>query len=449
MMARLSEEVRGKGVVCASAGNHAQGVALAAKTLDCFATIFMPTTTPDIKVNAVKNIGGEHVEVKQCGDTFDKTSEIAKKFAEDGGLEYIPPFDDPDIIAGQGTIALELSKQMTSPVYAIFVPIGGGGLISGIAAFMKIVCPDIKIIGVEPYEANSMAQAFHNKKRVTVDPVGEFADGVAVATVGVENFRLSRELVYGVVLVSREYISTATKDLYEENRMIVEPSGALAIAGARAYCDFYGLKDINVVAILSGANMDFAKLGVIADLASLGSEREALYATFLPEKPGSFRKFSELVGSLSITECKYRYQADKGKALVYYRVRYNLKPELEAMEDRMKSSQFQTANLSDNELVKDHLKHMVGNRSAIENEVLYRFVLPERAGALKQFMDAFCPRWNITMFNYRDRGEIIADVLVGIQVPPNEMEEFHGCANKLGFHYQQETNNTAFQLLTQ
>ncbi|PNY13756.1 threonine dehydratase biosynthetic chloroplastic-like [Trifolium pratense] len=453
MMAKLPEEVLKKGVICSSAGNHAQGVALSAKRLNCNAVIAMPVTTPDIKWKSVERLGATVVLI---GDSYDEAQAYAKKRAIEEGCTFIPPFDHPDVIMGQGTIGMEIVRQMKGPIHAIFVPVGGGGLIAGIAAYVKRTNPQVKIIGVEPTDANAMALSLHHGYRVILDQVGGFADGVAVKEVGEETFRLCKELVDGIVLVSRDAICASIKDMFEEKRSILEPAGALALAGAEAYCKYYGLKGENVIAITSGANMNFDKLRIVTELANVGRKEEALLLTIMPEEPGSFKRFCHLVGQMNITEFKYRYNS-KEKAVVLYSVGVHTPLELKEIQDRMESSQHVTHNLSDVDLVKDHLRHMMGARPDIQNEVLCRFTFPERPGALMEFLDSFSPRWNITLFHYRAQvgirdlyiaqGETGANVLVGMQVPSSEMDEFHDHANRLGYEYNVVIDDLFFQLL--
>ncbi|CAJ2672597.1 threonine dehydratase biosynthetic chloroplastic-like [Trifolium pratense] len=428
MMAKLPLDVLEKGVICSSAGNHAQGVALAAKRLNCNAVIAMPVTTPDIKWKSVERLGATVVLI---GDSYDEAQAYAKNRAKEDGRTFIPPFDHPDVIMGQGTVGMEIVRQMKGPVHAIFVPVGGGGLIAGIAAYVKRINPEVKIIGVEPNDANAMALSLHHGHRVMLDQVGGFADGVAVKEVGEETFRLCKELVDGVVLVSRDAICASIKDMFEEKRSILEPAGALALAGAEAYCKYYGLKGENVIAITSGANMNFDKLRIVTELANVGRKQEAILQTILPEVPGSFKQFAELVGQMNITEFKYRYNSSE-EAVVLYSVGVHTASELKEMQERMESSQLETHDLSDMDLVKDHFRHLMGGRPNIQNEVLCRFTFPERPGALMKFLDSFSPRWNISLFHYRAQGETGANVLVGIQVPSSEMDEFHDRANGLG-----------------
>ncbi|GAB4856522.1 Threonine dehydratase biosynthetic, chloroplastic [Ancistrocladus abbreviatus] len=443
MMAKLPKEQLERGVICSSAGNHAQGVALAAKRLGCNAVIAMPVTTPEIKWRSVERLGATVVLI---GDSYDEAQAYAKMRAEQECRTFVPPFDHPDVIMGQGTVGMEIVRQMKSPLHAIFVPVGGGGLIAGIAAYVKRVSPEVKIIGVEPSDANAMALSLHHGERVMLDQVGGFADGVAVKVVGEETFRLCRELIDGVVLVSRDAICASIKDMFEEKRSILEPAGALALAGAEAYCKYYGLKGESVVVITSGANMNFDRLRLVTELADVGRQREAVLATFMPEEPGSFKQFCEMVGPMNITEFKYRYNSGK-EALCLYSVGLYTVSELEAMIERVKSAQLKTINLTNNDLVKDHLRHLMGSRSHVQNELLCRFIFPERPGALMKFLDAFSPRWNISLFHYRAQGETGANVLVGIQVPPSEMVEFRYRADNLGYLYALETSNEVYEIL--
>ncbi|XP_010933388.1 threonine dehydratase biosynthetic, chloroplastic [Elaeis guineensis] len=446
MMAKLTRDQLCRGVICSSAGNHAQGVALAAQKLGCDAVIVMPVTTPEIKWKSVERLGATVVLV---GDSYDEAQLYAKQRGEQEGRTFIPPFDHPDVIMGQGTVGMEIIRQLQGPLHAIFVPVGGGGLIAGIAAYVKRVRPEVKIIGVEPSDANAMALSLYHGQRVSLEQVGGFADGVAVKVVGEETFRLCRELVDGVVLVNRDAICASIKDMFEEKRSILEPAGALSLAGAEAYCKYYGLKGVSVVAITSGANMNFDRLRLVTELADVGRKREAVLATILQEERGSFKQFCELVGSINITEFKYRYDSHKEDALVLYSVGLHTDAELVAMVERMKSAQLRTINLTNNNLVKDHMRYFVGGRSNVQDELLCRFIFPERPGALMKFLDAFSPRWNISLFHYRAQGDTGANVLVGIQVPEEDMEEFTKQANNLGYEYTYEVTDEVYRLLMQ
>ncbi|KAG6604379.1 Threonine dehydratase biosynthetic, chloroplastic, partial [Cucurbita argyrosperma subsp. sororia] len=443
MMAKLPKEQLERGVICSSAGNHAQGVALAARRLRCDAVIAMPVTTPEIKWQSVQKLGATVVLV---GDSYDEAQAYAKKRSVDEGRTFIPPFDHPDVIAGQGTVGMEIVRQMKSKLHAIFVPVGGGGLIAGIAAYVKRVSPEVKIIGVEPSDANAMALSLCHGQRIILEKAGGFADGVAVKEVGEETFRLCKGLMDGVVLVGRDAICASIKDMFEEKRSILEPAGALSLAGAEAYCKYYGLKGENVVVITSGANMNFDKLRIVTELANVGREQEAVLVTKLPEKPGSFKRFCELIGAMNITEFKYRYNSEE-EAVVLYSVGMHMPSELEEMMNRMISSQLETYNLTNNDLVKDHLRYLMGGRSNVENEVLCRFIFPERPGALEKFLDAFSPRWNISLFHYHGQGETGANIFVGLQIEKPEMGEFHERARRVGYDYVVVTDDGIFQLL--
>ncbi|KAJ8506579.1 hypothetical protein OPV22_007465 [Ensete ventricosum] len=422
------------------------GVALAAQKLHCDALIVMPVTTPEIKWRSVERLGAT---VVLKGDSYDEAQTYAKQRAEQEGRTFIHPFDHPDVITGQGTIGMEIVRQLTGPLHAIFVPVGGGGLIAGIAAYVKQVSPEVKIIGVEPSDANAMALSLYHGQRIMLEHVGGFADGVAVKVVGEETFRLCRELVDGVVLVRRDAICASIKDMFEEKRSILEPAGALSLAGAEAYCKYYGLKGANVVAITSGANMNFDRLRLVTELADVGRKREAVLATILPEEHGSFKAFCKLVGSMNITEFKYRYDSRREDALVLYSVGLHTDTELGAMVNRMKSAQLRTIDLTNDDLAKDHLRYFMGGRSTVQDELLCRFIFPERPGALMKFLDAFSPRWNISLFHYRAQGETGANVLVGIQVPKEDMREFKRRAQDLGYEYTYEMTDESYRLLMQ
>ncbi|KAI3843780.1 hypothetical protein MKX03_017977 [Papaver bracteatum] len=420
MMAKLSKYQLSRGVICSSAGNHAQGVALAAQKLGCDAVIVMPVTTPEIKWKSVERLGAKVVLV---GDSYDEAQEYAKQLGEQEGHTFVPPFDHPDVITGQGTVGMEILHQMKEPLHAIFVPVGGGGLIAGIAAYVKLVRPEVKIIGVEPADANAMALSLHHGQRVMLDKVGGFADGVAVKVFGEETFRLCRELIDGSCKPWCPWcdifnIGALLQDMFEENRSILEPAGALALAGAEVYCKYYGLESENIVAITSGANMNFDRLRLVTELADVGRKREA-------------------IGPMNITEFKYRYDASKNEALVLYSVGVHTESELTAMVNRMESCQLRTINLTTNDLVKDHLRHLMGGRSNVQDELICRFVFPERPGALMKFLDTFSPRWNISLFHYR------------AQVPSCEMYEFQVCVDNLGYEYTDEMSDAAFKLLMQ
>jgi threonine dehydratase len=442
-MAHLSPEELALGVIAASAGNHAQGVALAANRLGTRAIIVMPTTTPDVKVNAVKARGGE---VLLHGDTYDDAYAYSRQLAAAKGLTFIHPFDDPHVIAGQGTIGMEILRQYQQPIHAIFVAIGGGGLISGIAAYIKELRPDIKIIGVEPVDADAMSQSLKAGHRVRLSHVGLFADGVAVREVGVETFRLCQQYVDEIILVDTDDTCAAIKDVFEDTRSILEPAGALAIAGAKAYIEREQITDQTLVAVACGANMNFDRLRFVAERAEFGERREAIYAVTIPEEPGSLRKFCEYLGTRNLTEFSYRI-ADEKEAHIFVGVQIKNRADAAKMAAGFENSGFKILDLTDDELTKLHLRHMVGGRSALaHHELLYRFEFPERPGALMKFVGSMSPNWNISMFHYRNNGADYGRIVVGMQVPPNEMEEWQAFLDGLGYCYWDENKNPAYKL---
>lgn len=442
-IAGLDDRARARGVICASAGNHAQGVALSGRTLGIRAVIVMPVTTPDIKVAAVRNLGGE---VVLRGDAFDEAYQHAMQLCDEQGLTFVHPFDDPEVIAGQGTIGLEILRQHPKPLEAIFVAIGGGGLIAGIAACVKSLRPDIRIIGVEPYDAPSMYESLRQDKRVVLDQVGIFADGVAVRQVGKENFRIARETVDEVILVSTDEICAAIKDIYDDTRAIAEPAGALGIAGLKKYVAREGLRDRNLVAINCGANVNFDRLRHIAERAEIGEQREALLAVTIPERPGSFREFCEIIGKRSITEFNYRY-ADRSEAHIFVGIELaDAQREKDAIIARLRDADYPVMDLTDNEMAKLHVRYMVGGRAAgLDNEVLYRFEFPERPGALLRFLQGLGP-WNISLFHYRNHGSAYGRVLAGIQIPEDKRPSLERYFGEIGYAYFRETDNPAYDL---
>jgi len=442
-MANLSPEELTLGVIAASAGNHAQGVALAANRLGTRAIIVMPTTTPDVKVNAVKARGGE---VLLNGDTYDDAYSYARQLEVEKGLTFIHPFDDPYVIAGQGTIGMEILRQYQQPIHAIFVAIGGGGLISGIAAYIKELRPDIKIIGVEPVDADAMSQSLKAGHRVRLSHVGLFADGVAVKEVGTETFRLCQQYVDEIILVDTDDTCAAIKDVFEDTRSILEPAGALAIAGAKAYIEREQITDKTLVAVACGANMNFDRLRFVAERAEFGERREAIYAVTIPEEPGSLRKFCECLGKRNLTEFSYRI-ADEKEAHIFVGVQIKNRADAAQMAVGFENCGFKSLDLTDDELTKLHLRHMVGGRSALaHHELLYRFEFPERPGALMKFVGSMSPNWNISMFHYRNNGADYGRIVVGMQVPPNEMEAWQAFLDGLGYCYWDENKNPAYKL---
>jgi threonine dehydratase len=443
-MVRLPRHLLKRGVIAASAGNHAQGVALAAQKLGCRASIVMPVTTPLIKVQAVEARGAN---VVLRGDTYDEAYEHALALAAKGRLTFVHPYDDPDVIAGQGTIGMEILRQNPGPIRALFVAIGGGGLISGIAAYVKRLRPEIQVIGVEPIDADAMARSLKAGKRVKLSQVGLFADGVAVRQVGRETFRLCRELIDDVILVDTDEICAAIKDVFEDTRSILEPAGALSVAGAKRYVAREGIHAETLVAVASGANMNFDRLRFVAEEAELGERREALLAVTIPERPGSFREFCEVIGARNITEFNYRY-ADPRKACVFVGVQVRNRSEASGLIAALRRRRLTTLDLSDNELAKLHIRHTVGGHAPalVKNEILYRFEFPERPGALMRFLDAMSQGWNISLFHYRNHGADYGRVLVGMQVPARERAQFQAFLRQVGYPYWNESRNPAYQL---
>jgi threonine dehydratase len=442
-MAQLAPEVLKRGVICASAGNHAQGVALAAKRLGGRAVIVMPVTTPQVKVLAVKARGGE---VVLFGDTFDEANVHARQLEQAQQLTFVHPFDDPDVIAGQGTIAMELLQQHPGPLQAIFVAIGGGGLAAGIAAYVKRVNPKIRVIGVEPFDSDAMFQSLKAGRRVKLDRVGLFADGVAVKQVGKETFRLCRRYLDGVVRVDTDDICAAIKDVYEDTRAVLEPAGALAVAGAKAYVERHRLKGATLVAVACGANMNFDRLRFIAERAEVGEHREGIFAVTIPEGPGSLKRFCALIGHRNVTEFNYRI-ADAKAARIFVGIQMAGRTESRRIAAYFSRHGFKTLDITGDELAKLHLRHMVGGRSALaKDELLLRFEFPERSGALMNFLNAMSKSWNISLFHYRNHGADYGRILVGLQVPPAEQQAFQGFLKTLGYRYWDETENQAYKL---
>jgi threonine dehydratase len=441
-MAGLPRKRLERGVIAASAGNHAQGVALAAQRLGCRAVIVMPVTTPRIKVEAVAARGAQVVlHGDSYSDAYAKAAELKKK----RGLVFVHPYDDPDVIAGQGTIGMEILRQQPNPD-AIFVPVGGGGLISGIASYVKRVRPSVKVIGVEPVDADAMTRSLKKGRRVRLDQVGLFADGVAVKEVGKETFRLCRRFVDDMVLVDTDEMCAAIKDVFEDTRAVLEPAGALAVAGAKAWVDRSGARDRTLVAVASGANTNFDRLRFIAEEAELGEHREAILAVTIPERPGSFRKFCAALGRRNVTEFNYRI-ADSNDAHVFVGIEVRAREETGRIVRSLRRQGLRTLDLSDNEMAKTHLRHMVGGRAPFaRNELLYRFEFPERPGALLRFLESMRGDWNISLFHYRNQGADYGRVLVGMQVPRAELGQFRTFLRKLGYPFADETANPAYKL---
>ena len=443
-LATLPQAALDAGVICSSAGNHAQGVALAAQRKDVRAVIVMPNTTPTIKIDAVRALGGD---VILHGDTYDDAYAHARELEQEQGLTFIHPFNDPAVIAGQGTIGRELLEQLEEDVQAVFVPIGGGGLIAGIAAYVKGKRPDIKIIGVQPEDSAAMKESLAAGELITLDHAGIFADGVAVRRVGDETFRLCQQLVDEIVTVDTDQICAGIRDVFEDTRSIVEPAGALAIAGAKKYIAASNIQDQAFVVINCGANVNFDRLRHIAERAAVGEQREMLIGVEIPEEPGSFRKFCEAIGQRGITEFNYRY-SDSRKAHIFVGVelRHGADEHAELIENLTRLG-FPLADLSDNEMAKLHVRHMVGGSAAkVENERIFRFEFPERPGALLDFLKAIGTDWNISLFHYRNHGSDYGRILAGIQVPDKESDELEAHLADLGYTYSEESDNPAYTM---
>lgn len=442
-MAHLSAAALARGVIASSAGNHAQGVALSARRLGCRAVIVMPTTTPPVKIEAVKRLGAEVMLYGDSySDAFDKASEI--QAAEN--LTFVHPFDDPDVIAGQGTVAMEILRQHPDPIDAIFVAIGGGGLISGVAAYVKALRPEIKIIGVQTEDSDAMVRSITAGKRVKLQEVGLFSDGTAVKQVGVETFRLTKQYVDDFVVVDTDAICAAIKDVFHDTRSVLEPAGALAVAGAKQYAQKHRWKRKTLVAIACGANMNFDRLRFVAERAEVGEAREAVFAVTLPEQRGSFRQLCELVGPRNVTEFNYRI-SDSQKAHVFVGIQVNQAQEPSKLAGEFRKKGFPTVDLTHDEMAKTHLRHMVGGRSPLaDNEVLYRFEFPERPGALMRFLNNMHPDWNISLFHYRNQGADYGQILVGIQIPVGQKGSFKAFLSETGYPFWNETDNPAYRL---
>ena len=442
-MAQLTAAQLKRGVIAASAGNHAQGVALSAQKLGCKAIIVMPTTTPQIKVKAAL---GRGAKVILFGDSYSDAHEHALELEKKHHYTFVHPYDDPDVIAGQGTIGMEILRQHGHPIHAIFVPIGGGGLIAGVAAYVKQVRPDIKIIGVQPVDSDAMSRSLKAGRRITLEHVGLFADGVAVKQVGSETFRICRELVDEVILVDTDAICAAIKDVFEDTRTVLEPAGVLSVAGAKLYAAREKLKNETLVAIASGANMNFDRLRFVAERAEIGEQREAILAVCIPEKAGSFRKFCSLLGTRNITEFNYRY-ADSKAAQVFAGVQVKDQIEIDALVSKLIKHKLPTQNFTNNEMAKLHVRHLVGGHApGIKDEIVFRFEFPERPGALMKFLNSMNHSWNISLFHYRNHGADYGRVLVGMQVPHHDKKALKNFLDNLGYRYWDESENPAYKL---
>lgn len=447
-MVHLTPEQLQKGVICASAGNHAQGVALSAHKLGCRAVIVMPVTTPQVKVDAVRALGGE---VVLHGDSYSDAYSHSVALQQQQGLTFVHPFDDPAVIAGQGTIAMEILRQHQGPLHAVFVAIGGGGLIAGVANFIKAVRPEIKVIGVQMNDSDAMIQSVGANKRVTLPDVGLFSDGTAVKQVGEETFRIARGLVDGYITVDTDSVCAAIKDVFVDTRSIVEPAGALAVAAIKQYVATHRTRGETYVAILCGANMNFDRLRFVAERAEVGEEREALLAVTIPEERGSFRRFLELIGNLpggprNVTEFNYRIH-DAEKAHVFVGLTTHGKGESSKIAANFSRHGFEALDLTHDDLAQEHIRHMVGGHSSLaKDERLLRFIFPERPGALLKFLSLMRPGWNISLFHYRNQGADYGRILVGLQVPAAEDRAFREFLNTLGYPCVEETANPVYRM---
>jgi threonine dehydratase len=442
-MAHLSAHALKQGVICASAGNHAQGVALSAQKLGCRAVIVMPTTTPQIKINAVKSRGAE---VVLFGDSYSDAYVHALRLEKSEGLTFVHPYDDPDVIAGQGTIAKEILEAHPASIEAIFCCVGGGGLLAGVAAYVKALRPEIKVIGVEAKDAEAMTESLKIGKRVMLEQVGLFADGAAVKQVGEHTFALCQQYVDEMIVVDNDAICAAIKDVFEDTRSILEPAGALSLAGLKEYAERHQLQHKTLVAIASGANMNFDRLRFVAERAEVGEHREAVFAVTIPEKPGAFKAFCGLLGNRNITEFNYRF-SDTQNAHIFVGLTVQDPTESKKIIDTLQAQALPTVDLTNNEMAKLHVRHLVGGHSPqVAHEVIYRFEFPEKPGALMNFLNTMGEGWNISLFHYRNHGADFGRVLVGIQVPPNEQIQFSMFLAKLGYPYWEETQNPAYQL---
>ncbi|MGZ8256551.1 MAG: threonine ammonia-lyase, biosynthetic [Gallionella sp.] len=445
-MAQLGSAELKQGVIAASAGNHAQGVAMSAQKLGCQAVIVMPTTTPNVKIDAVKHFGGSNVEIVLHGDSYSDAYAHALQLGAEKNLTFVHPFDDPDVIAGQGTIGMEILRQHHAPIHAIFCAIGGGGLIAGVAAYVKAVRPDIKIIGVQTTDSDAMYRSLQARQRVTLDDVGLFSDGTAVKLVGEETFRLCQELVDEVILVNTDEVCAAIKDVFQDTRSILEPAGALAVAGAKLYAKREHLKGETLIPIACGANMNFDRLRFVAERAEIGEKREAILAVTIPETAGSFRKFCALLGKRNITEFNYRY-ADPTAAQVFVGIQVKDQSETAELVATLQKSDLPTLDLSANEMAKLHVRHLVGGHApAATDEIMFRFEFPERPGALMNFLNSMNHNWNISLFHYRNHGADYGRVLVGMQVPHHDTAALRAFLDSLGYPYWDESDNPAYQL---
>jgi threonine dehydratase len=441
-MVQLSPEQRERGVICASAGNHAQGVALSAQRLGCEAHVVMPVTTPRLKVDAVRALGGN---VTLYGDSYSDAYEKARSLEQELGLTFVHPFDDPDVIAGQGTVGMEILRQHQGPIDAVFVAIGGGGLIAGVAAYVKAVRPEVRVIGVQMNDSDAMLRSVRAGARVPLTDVGLFSDGTAVKLVGEETFRITKALVDDFVVVDTDAVCAAIKDVFQDTRSILEPAGAMGVAGIKRYVAEHQVQGKTFVAITCGANMNFDRLRFVAERAELGEQREALYAVEIPEERGSFRRFCELFGTRAVTEFNYRI-SDRAVARVFVGISISERAEAGEIARSFTNAGFSALDLSEDELAKQHVRHMVGGRSELaRDERLFRFIFPERPGALMRFLTAMHPNWNISLFHYRNQGADYGRILVGLQVPASDAEAFQSFLTTLAYPYREETDNPVYR----
>jgi len=442
-MANLSERARARGVLAASAGNHAQGVAMSAQRLGCRAVIVMPVTTPQVKIDAVRSRGAE---VVLHGDSFTDAYVKAQEIEKREKLTFVHPFDDPDVIAGQGTVGMEILRQHKGPLDAVFVPIGGGGLMAGVAVYIKQLRPDVRIIGVQTVDSDAMVRSVRAGRRVTLSDVGLFSDGTAVKLAGEETFKLTRKYADDFVLVDTDEVCSAIKDVFQDTRSVLEPAGALAVAGAKQYLAANRWKDKTVIAITSGANMNFDRLRFVSDRADVGQAREAVFAVTIPEERGSFKRFCSLIGERNVTEFNYR-MSDTAKAHVFVGLQIAAHGESDKIAATFRKHRYEVLDLTHDELAKTHLRHLSGGHSTLaENEVLYRFEFPERPGALMRFLDCMSPTWNISLFHYRHQGGDYGRILVGMQVPPADKKAFKDFLTNLGYRHWDESQNPAYRL---
>ena len=445
-MAHLSPADLKRGVIAASAGNHAQGVALAAAKLDCKAIIVMPTTTPQVKIDAVIARGGSSVKIVLHGDSYSDAYEHALSLEKKHQLTFVHPFDDPDVIAGQGTIAMEILQQHQEPIDAIFLAIGGGGLIAGVGAYIKAIRPEIKVIGVQTVDSDAMKKSLEAGRRVELKEVGLFSDGTAVKLVGKETFRLCQQVVDEIIIVDTDAICAAINDVFTDTRSILEPAGALALAGLKAYVEREKCKNQTLVAVACGANINFNRLRFVAERAEVGESKEAVFAVTIPEQRGSFKRFCELLGERNVTEFNYRI-ADANQAHIFVGIATQKASDSAIIAKSFTKSGFNTIDLTQDELAKSHLRHMVGGRSQLaKNELLYRFEFPEKPGALMKFLTSMAPNWNISLFHYRNHGADYGRILIGMQVPASDKKELKKFLAGLGYPHWDESDNPAYKL---